>query len=432
MPHHTRRCPERVVLAQAPLPSAQVPFIALPDELLRGILRRAWADRPPRPAAEEVRCAAGLASVCRRVRALLRAHPLPLALDFSAAPLSSAQRTWLLDPALAGRVEAASFQPEDALWEQSLFDELLAPHSRTLLRLSGVPLQLVACLSQQGRPDLDLSGLRLTRLGIDCHDIDHLLFLDDDSPPGCLWLWPERLPGTLEELELLGLKGLWLEHLAWAAQPSAGLAGRPPRLRTLRVMCVEAEDPWCIYNVPLLEGLPALPAFEVEEGSGKGFNVHGNLFARVRSVRIQGGGCVHLWDDQNIVATFVDRLCPAGLQAAELRATDCIDGAHGAHGADEGPVLYEIVREMISRCGDRFAVEVGFFDELYDDDEKDEDEDEDEDEVEECCPTVTQSRLAWRRWPAPGAPGLQAARAAHERARIWAAKTEEWYEGYGE
>jgi len=115
-----------------------VPFIALPDELLGSILRRAWADRPPRPAAEEVRCAAGLASVCRRVRALLRAHPLPLALDFSAAPLSLAQAVLLLDPALAGRVEAASFQPKDALWKQPLLGKFAgaaqphaaAPHRR--------------------------------------------------------------------------------------------------------------------------------------------------------------------------------------------------------------------------------------------------------------------------------------------------------------
>jgi len=381
-----------------------VPFIALPDELLRGILRRAWADRPPRPAAEEVRCAAGLASVCRRVRALLRAHPLPLALDFSAAPLSLAQTVLLLDHALAGRVEAASFQPKDALWKQPLLGKLLAPHSRTLLRLTGVPLRLVARLSQQGRPDLDLSGLRLTRLGIDCNDADNLFLSDYDSPPGCLWLWPERLPGTLEELHLLGLNRDWLGHLAWAAQPSAGLAGRPPPLRTLRVMCMDATIPWCIDNVPLLEGLPVLPAFELEEGSGMGIDVHGDLFARVRSVRIQGGGWVVLCDDQNNMATFVDRLCPAGLQAAELCGKDWMDGL--------GLVVRDVVRTMISTCGDRFAVEVGFSDELHD-------EDEDQDE-EYYCPQIEQNRLAWRRWPAPGAPGLQAARAAHERARAWA------------
>jgi len=84
-----------------------------------------------------------------------------------------------------------------------------------------------------------------------------------------------------------------------------------------------------------------------------------------------------------------------------------------------GPGLHEIVLEMISRCGNRFAVEVGLHHEL-----QDEDEDEDED-GDEHCPHITQSRLAWRRWPAPGAPGLQAARAAHERARKWAAEVEQ-------
>ena len=392
-----------------------MPFIALPDELLGSILRRAWADRPPRPAAEEVRCAAGLASVCRRVRALLRAHPLPLALDFSAAPLSLAQAVLLLDPALAGRVEAASFQPKDALWKQPLLGKLLAPHSRTLLRLTGVPLRLVARLSQQGRPDLDLSGLRLTRLGIDCNDADDIFYCDYDSSPGCLWLWPERLPGTLEELHLLGLPGVWLEHLAWAAQSSAGLAGRPPQLRTLRVTCGERGDqPWSIHSVPLLEGLPALPAFEVAfEGTGVSVDVHGSLFARVRSVRIQSDGCLGLEDDHSDVATFVDHLCPAGLQAAELCSR------HDWWIDSEGPGLHKIVLEMISRCGNRFAVEVGLHHEL-----QDEDEDEDED-GDEHCPHITQSRLAWRRWPAPGAPGLQAARAAHERARKWAAEVEQ-------
>ncbi len=40
-------------------------------------------------AAEEVRAAVGLASVCRRTRELLRKTPLPLALDFSARPLGA-------------------------------------------------------------------------------------------------------------------------------------------------------------------------------------------------------------------------------------------------------------------------------------------------------------------------------------------------------
>ena len=34
--------------------AAQAPFLALPDELLVRILRRAWADRRPQSAADEV------------------------------------------------------------------------------------------------------------------------------------------------------------------------------------------------------------------------------------------------------------------------------------------------------------------------------------------------------------------------------------------
>jgi len=148
--------------------AAQALLLALPDELLRGILRRAWADRPARPAAEEVRAAAGLACVCRRVRALLRAQPLPLALDLTAAPVSPAQRRWLLERMQAGRVEAASFKFHgrvggdcerddgfhDPLNEMPVLTELMAVHSNTLLRLSGVRLHLLACDSQEERPAL--------------------------------------------------------------------------------------------------------------------------------------------------------------------------------------------------------------------------------------------------------------------------------------
>jgi len=96
--------------------------------------------------------------VCRRWRELLRVRPLPLALDLSVARLSAAQRCWLLDPAQAGRVEAASFHSEDGFWEQPLLDSFLALHGGTLLQLSGMPLQLVARASQGKRPALDLSA----------------------------------------------------------------------------------------------------------------------------------------------------------------------------------------------------------------------------------------------------------------------------------
>ncbi len=119
MPHHTCRCPKRICLIQGAPLAAQASLTALPGELLVGILRRAWADRPLHFAAEEVRAAAGLASVCRRMRALLRVPPLPLALDFSAKPVSDAQRRWLLDPAQAGRLEAASSHSINPIWART-------------------------------------------------------------------------------------------------------------------------------------------------------------------------------------------------------------------------------------------------------------------------------------------------------------------------
>jgi hypothetical protein len=393
------------------LPGAQATLLALPDELLGGILRRAWAVRPPRRVAGEVRAAAGLACVCRRWRELLRAQPLPLALDFSTAPLSTAQRRWLLEPAQAGRVEAASFLFEDDLWDEPLLGKFWALHGRTLLQLSGVPLRLAACASQGQRPALDLSGLRLTKLGVDCYDIYDLMVTDGDDKmeAKCLWLWPERLPGALEQLELLGLYGTCLEKLAWAPQPDAGLAGRLPQLHTLRVECCKGAT-LHTDSIPLLEGFPVLPAFEM--GScGADVLVHAELFGRVRSVRMFLSG-VCLCDTQEAVATLVARLCPAGLQAAELRAEYYVDLP------SERLVIHDIVREIISMHSDRFAVEVevcersGCAEDCWEGTSDDDGE---------CWNKSDVRRLAWRRWPAPGAPDLPAARAAHERARAWAA-----------
>ncbi len=419
--------PERLCLDQA-LSTTQVSLITLPDELLGRILRRAWADKPPRPAAEEVRAAASLACVCRRVRAVLRAWPLPLALDFSAARLSAAQRTWLLDPAQALCVEAARFLVEEGSeffsdieegseedpWEQPVLENFLALHSGTLLHLSGIPLRLVASVRQGERPALDLSGLRLlTGLGIYCGELGFQAY-GGGTPAKHWWLWPECLPCALEELHLQAVHDEWLDALAWAPRPGAGLAERLPRLHTLRVMCVQVYGPFSIGEViPLLEGFPSLPALEVE-GSGADMEVHNTLFARVRSVRITAGYEVTLqggwWD----VATFVDRLCPAGLQAAALFVGESIklpdpflipEGAPGAHVIVHA---HEIVRALISRCGDRFAVEVGV------------------PQNPQGWDKTKLCRLVWQRWPAPGAPGMQAARAAHERARAWVADAEQW------
>jgi hypothetical protein len=370
--------------------------------------------------AEEVRYAAALASVCRRVRALLRAHPLPLALDFSAAPLSRAQRHWLLEPVQAGRVEAAKFsidEGEDALWDQRVIDVFLARHSGTLLQLSSVPLRLVAGVAYEERPALDLSGLRLTKLGIACSGVAGLVYSDngpvdrgeDEGPaPSPVWLWPECLPGALEELELLGLHGDYLQYLAWAPESKAGLAMRLPWLHTIRMTCKGAEKMY-IHHAALLDGFLVLPAFTVDGWNG--ITVHPDLFGRVRSVRIEAGAdvSVQVWGarDQATVALIVDRLCSAGLQAADLCGEEYVMFKQiGFHECGDSVVTREVVHDMISRFGDRFAVDV---------------DGPDEPSNKGSWDKSVMRRLAWRRWPAPGAPGLQAA-IAHERARAWAAE----------
>jgi len=386
--------------------TAQVSSVTLPDEVLVSILRRAWADRPPRPAAEEVRAAAGLASMCRRVRALLRTPPLPLALDFSAECLSSAQHHWLLGPMQAGRLEAASFHIEDALWQQPLLESFLSRHGRTLLRLSGVPLRLVATLSEEERPALDLGGLRVTTLGIDCRGRRSLMPV---AEPICRLLWPECLPGALEELELVGLYGLGLEELAWAPHVGAGAAGLLPWLQTLRVETAEEGAPLETDIIPLFDGLPGLPGFEIHEMHDYP-NLDMGLFERVRDLRIVAAGRCGLLFDLAIaeLTLHVDRICNAGLQAVELCGEEGIvlKQLGASHDDGDSIVTCEVVHDMISRYGDRFAVDVGG----------------PEPPNKGSCDKSVICRLAWRRWPAPGAPGLQAAKAAHEHARAWAAE----------
>ncbi len=391
--------PRTLLSCSGAQPFAQVSDITLPDELVCGILRRAWADRSSRPIAEEVSAAADLTRVCRRVRELLRAAPLPLALDFSAWRLSRSQCNRLLEPAHAGRVEAAKFfvgvgGSEDAVWVQPVLDQFLARHGGTLLHLSGVPLQLVARASQEARPVLDLSGMRLTKLGVDCYGSDNPLLV---GPPASVWLWPECLPGALEELELLGLRDGCLENLAWAPCLGAGVAGRLPRLRTLRVTSSNDDRRITITNIPILEGFSGLQSVEVEGN----VRIDAGLFERVRNFRVVAGGYLRVFSVVESVAVFTGRLCSAGLQAAELRA----EGRGVCLGTTGAPVTRAVVRQMISGCEARFALEVGVADDP------------------DAGPGNENRllRLAWRRWPAPGALGLTAARAAHERARAWAA-----------
>jgi len=168
----------------------------LADELILGIFERAWACRGPLKGAEEVRRAADLHNVCRRVRGMLRAHPLPLALDLSAAELSGAQRAWLAAPVRVGRVEAACFHPsERLLWQCGSF---LRQHGGSLQRLAGVPLCLVSAEAEGAAPALDLSGLRLAEAGVACPGRGAA-----GGPAPRVWLAPAVWPASLVRLELV-------------------------------------------------------------------------------------------------------------------------------------------------------------------------------------------------------------------------------------
>jgi len=171
--------------------------------------------------------------------------------------------------------------------------------------------------------------------------------------------------------------------------------------------CVQGEEALSIGEIPLLEGFPSLLHLCVDR-AGADIHVPRDLFEQVRSVRIKAGGRVTLWNvpDEVSLAVYVDRLCSANLQAAELCAVSLLN-----MGMSPCRCPREVVREMMGRCGDRFAFEVGVAEDPYDDEPGNE---------------SRLLRLFWRRWPAPDASDLHAARAAHERARAWAAAGRQW------
>ena len=87
---------------------------ALPDHLLAAVLTHACstAANAEQRAAAAVRNLAQVALVCRRFRALLREHRPLLSLDFTHAPLTPAQTSWLTGKGLLCGVRAACFDQQ--------------------------------------------------------------------------------------------------------------------------------------------------------------------------------------------------------------------------------------------------------------------------------------------------------------------------------
>ncbi len=309
------------VLTRAPPLRQAERLAALPADLLPRVVAHIWACRPARPAAEQVRHAVSLFGVCRRVRDALRADPLSLALDFSAAPLSECQRAWLAAPVRVGRIESAAFfrpwriasDEEERLWRGG-HEAFLAQHGRSLLRLTGVPLRLVATLDPSAPPALDLSGLRLTTLGVDC-----AVRRADGRRE--LWLAPGFLPQSLAELELRGVgsdgKGVVL-GMGWASHPALRPDARVPALQRISVSGKTTNMQ--LDGLALLQGLAAAPALSVDSGRSH-LAVHARVLERMRSLHLRGAPvCLDLAVRRGQYEGLARSVCPPGLQSVTLEA----------------------------------------------------------------------------------------------------------------
>ena len=399
------------VLTGAP-PLRQAGRLAtLPADLLPRIVAHIWACRPARPAAEEVRHAASLFGVCRRMRDALRAEPLPLALDFSAAPLSEGQRAWLAAPVRLGRIEsAACFRPwriasdeEERLWRGG-HEAFLARHGRSLLRLTGVPLRLVATFDPSAPPALDLSGLRLTTLGVDCA-------VRRADRRRELWLAPGFMPQSLAELELRGVgldgKGVVL-GMGWATHPALRPDARVPALQRISVSGETTNTQ--LNDLALLQGLAAAPALSVDSGRHH-LAVNARLLERVRSLHLRGDPvCLDLEVRRGQYEGLARSMCRPGLQSVTLEAAAdavlfcfqinpyALSLGYPDAPDDQPHTFCAVLRALLARRAGRFAFEVG------------------------PLPGERSAlrRLAWRAWPPRGSPAWPAAAGAHARAAAWA------------
>jgi len=265
--------------------AAEVCFNSLPDALIHGIVGRAWAQRPAQPAAAEVRSAVDLLSVCRRVRGVLLAQPLPLALDFTGAPLSKDQGKWLAADIRVGFVEAAAFHHRDfRLWRCADHRRFLARHGRSLQWLFGVPLRLVSSRDASRAPPLDLTSLpRLISLSI-------LLPLRYEHIPAQehVLLMRGSWPEALREVKLLSAQSSGrhvLRSLAWAPLPHQQPPGEPLILNGVHV--VDAVHPGKLNERMSLDVLIQVLQGECANALAR-LILNGNVYTRIMNVCLNG------------------------------------------------------------------------------------------------------------------------------------------------
>jgi hypothetical protein len=382
----------------------QAPCLAaLSDDLLRGIFGLVWAGRPARPAAGEVQYAASLFNVCRCVRKALQAQPLPLTLDFSAARLNERQRAWLAAPVRVGCVQAVSVSDnEEHLW-CGCYKGVLAHHGHSLLRLTGVPLRLLATLDQSVPPALDLSGLALTQLRVVCVLAPLLRHTHAQQR---VWLAPGYWPQSLIQLTLLS-KSREIDGLLGRVEWGTHSALRPNTpLPQLQSVVVVGSAEYCLHldDLPLLRGLKTCPALTV---GAKSVGTLVNDKERVRSIHLRApivffAGARENAHESRLQLASIQSLCPPALQSATLEGAWAVRFSGfllpPAPESGDGPRLRMALRALLEHCSDQFAFEVC---------------------VQPCTRDFLQ-RLAWRRWPRQGSPEWQAAADAHAQAAAWA------------
>lgn len=349
---------------------------ALPIDLLSSILHLACKQEEGLPAAASVRNLVQLSLTSRRFKALLRAQPPPLTLNFPEGAFTGAQRAWLLSPRRLGAVHAASFSPISLLGDVSLVQwvkEFVTLEARTLRHLWGLPIYFLTSSSRSAPLDLSQSAITVLGLG---------LFRANNG-----FLAAARLPAGLKRLELLALcEGA--EIPTWSRRPADNplccLAG----LHTVACTMPQGRGDW-LGDLLELGRQGACLSVDVCGSSTLGLQVEAGKSVHGRALHVRTPSlCV--WGSTRAVlhSLFADGLREVSLVFVCQEAVFRRQPDFRQHTTRKRVFL-----EHASRAyGHEFAFE------------------------------ASDSLLAWRRWPPAGTPAWQAAAARHEAARQWAAE----------
>jgi len=379
-------------------------ILQLPEELLRKVIALSWAARPEWSAAEEVHHAVELHSVCRALRASLRAQRLPLVLDFGDAPLTPCQRAWLTRWVTVGVIVSLAFHHHD--WRATI-NTVIKQHCRTLRQLVDVPLQCLAVLKKRHAPAVDLSSARaLTHLQVWC-SWGNPCSMTNPVRDARFYLFPRSLPPCVTQLELVAAKDDVLPAMEWVTPPAEPL----PQLQRILVTGVEGGT-WprqvAVGRLPLVRGLAAPPALAVFD-INHGVYIHADLFLHVSSLYVECRDIIMLHPAQEGgTGLFVPSMCSPALKSVVLDTygrRPCVLLRPTPLGDDELMLgsPRAVLRAMLRQYSARFAFEVrGTWETAPSDDYE-----------------VVQ-HLAWRVWPPPGSPEWQAAAAAHAQAEACA------------